>query len=309
MCQIRVSKIWLILFDRPFALVNNTPMSVIDFHTHIFPPELCEAREECQRRDGWFSLLYANARARMASADDLVTSMTQAGITSSVAFGFAFSDMALCRMCNDYVLDVSEAQSPRIVPFAVVNPHAGRDALREARRCLEAGAAGIGELMPDGQEFSLTDFSLLDPIMALARSFQVPVMLHVNEPVGHVYPGKGSQGPREAFEAAAHYPDNLLILPHWGGGLPFYELMPEVCETLRNVYYDTSASPFLYESSVFRHVTMWASQKVLFGTDYPLISQRRFLRHVQRADLASDVSDKVLFGNARGLLQMRVDQQ
>ena len=91
--------------------------------------------------------------------------------------------------------------------------------------------------------------------------------------------------------------------------MPFYELMPEVRETLRNVYYDTAASPFLYESSVFRHVTMWAPRKVLFGTDYPLISQQRFLRHVQQANLASDVSDEVLFGNAQGLLQKRVDQQ
>ena len=38
---------------------------------------------------------------------------------------------------------------------------------------------------------------------------------------------------------------------HWGGGLPFYALMPEVEDSLSNVYFDSAASPFLYDASVF----------------------------------------------------------
>ena len=58
----------------------------------------------------------------------------------------------------------------------------------------------------------------------------------------------------------------------------FYELMPCAQPLLRNVYYDTSASLYLYDDSIFCHVTAWAPDKVLFGTDYPLIGQPRFLR-------------------------------
>ena len=42
-----------------------------------------------------------------------------------------------------------------------------------------------------------------------------------------------------------------LVLAHWGGGLPFYALMPEVAESLSDVYFDTAASPFLYDAKVF----------------------------------------------------------
>ena len=65
--------------------------------------------------------------------------------------------------------------------------------MREAQRCLDAGAVGIGELMPDGQEFSLQDERLATLIQLLEAS-NAPLMLHVNELVGHRYPGKGRVG-------------------------------------------------------------------------------------------------------------------
>src|SRR5690606_39024050 len=128
---------------------------------------------------------------------------------------------------------------------------------------------GIGELLHDGQGVPLDDLDLWAPLMELARSYNAVVMVHVNELVGHDYRGKGHYGPQAAYHLAMRYPENRIILAHWGGGLPFYELMPEVRAALTNVYYDTAASFFLYEESIFRHVMGWAASKVLFATDYP----------------------------------------
>ena len=277
-------------------------MAVIDAHAHIFPPDVIAGREAYRRQDRWFGLLYENPRARLASADDLVASMAESGVDRSICFGFAFADLGLCRATNDYTLDAAGRFPGQNLPFALVNPCAGEEALREGRRCLEQGALGLGELMPDGQGFALTDHGLLDPLVALAQAYNVPIMLHVNEQVGHPYPGKGDQGPAQAFRLAQRHPESKFILSHWGAGLPFYELMPEVRTALANVYYDTAASIYLYDDSVFRHVMAWAPKKVLFGSDYPLITQGRFLRHIRNAELDQAALEALLGGNAAGVL-------
>ncbi|MEA3407773.1 MAG: amidohydrolase family protein [Chloroflexota bacterium] len=276
-------------------------MYIIDCHTHIFPPDIIAERDRYREYDSWFDQLYANPRAPMANGDDLLKAMDQGGIDRAVTFGFSFADLALCHACNEYVLDTASRHGEYLIPFIQVPPRAGREAIREARHCLERGARGIGELMPDGQGFALTDFDLLTPLMRLAKEFEVPVLFHTAEPVGHIYAGKGEQGSQEAFALASRYPDNVIILAHWGGGLPFYELMPEVREALRNVYYDTAASLYLYEAGIFRYAAQWVPDKILFGTDYPLIGPRRFLRHIERADLEPATQRKVLGENAADL--------
>lgn len=276
-------------------------MQVIDCHTHIVPPDVIARRERLCHEERWFGRLYADPRARLADAEDLLASMDAAGVAASVAFGFAFCDSGLCRACNEYVLEAARDAPGRIIPFAVVNPSDRGAACDEAARCLERGAAGIGELMPDGQGFALED-AALDELLILARTLHAPVMLHVNERVGHAYAGKGSQGPEEAYRLALRHPESTLILSHWGGGLPFYELMPEVRAALRHVYYDTAASPYLYDDAIHRHALEWAPGKVLFGSDYPLISPTRYLRRLQRIALDAACREALLSGNARALL-------
>ncbi len=271
-------------------------MRILDAHTHILPQAIIAARQEYLARDRWFGLLYASPRARLATADDLIRSMEAAEIEASVAFGFAFAETELCHICNDYVLEAAARWPERILPFAVVNPLQGESALAEAQRCLEAGARGLGELMPDGQGYALGD-PCLDGLMALAGAYNVPVMLHVSELVGHQYPGKGATGPHEAYALACRFPQVRLILAHWGGGLPFYELMPSAREALVHVYYDTAASLYLYQDRIFAEVSRWAPEKLLFGTDYPLISQQRFLERIRGVGLATEQLERLLAGN------------
>ena len=99
------------------------------------------------------------------------------------------------------------------------------------------------------------------------------------------------------------FPELKLICAHWGGGLPFYALMPEVKAALKNVYFDTAISPFLYSPQVYGHVVqLVGAEKILFGSDYPVISQRRFLKEINGLDLSEDVKTKILSGNAKKLL-------
>lgn len=274
---------------------------VVDLHTHIFPPEIIAQRERFLERDAWFARLYGNPKARMATAEDLLAAMDAAGVDRAVTFGFAWADPGLCRLANEYVSEAVRAHPRRLVGFAVLNPAApGVEA--ELARAAAGGLVGVGELMPDGQGYTLGDVQALAPVMEGARALGWPVLAHASEPVGHDYAGKGRPSLAAAVQLAGHYPETTLILAHWGGGLPFYELMPEVRRALARVYYDTAASLYLYDDAVFRVAASVVGGKILFGTDYPLIEPGRFLARVRAAGLAGDVLAGILGGNAERLL-------
>ena len=79
--------------------------------------------------------------------------------------------------------------------------------------------------------------------------------------------------------------------------------MPEVRESLRNVYFDTAASPFLYRPQVFSTVVdLVGGDRVLLGTDYPLIDQKRLIRQITDSPIADEAKEGILYNNAAGLL-------
>lgn len=286
--------------DFCFSLCDNTPM-LVDFHTHIFPPEVVARRQVFVEREAWFARLYADPRARLATAEELVPAMETAGIDVAVTFGFAWADPALCRLANDYTVEAVRAHPSRLVGLACINP-AAPDAEAEIARCQSLGLRGIGELMPDGQGYSLGDVETLAPVMGAAQDLGWPVLVHATEPVGHDYPGKGSPSLGAALRLATHFPGVTLILAHWGGGLLFYELMPEVRSALRHVYYDTAATPYLYDPAIFPLAAHLAGDRILFGSDYPLLALGRCLEHMRSSRLEQAAQEAILGGNAARLL-------
>jgi len=280
--------------------VRKWDVSVIDFHTHIFAPEFVGRRETYLQRDAWFGQLYADPKASMVTAEELIAEMDRSGVDAAVAFGFAWADQELCRAANDYVLEAVSRWPQRLFGFAVVNP-AAPGALPELERCLAAGLRGLGELMPDGQGYTLDD-QRLDALVAQMARWRRPILVHAGEPIGHPYPGKSTSTLQPLYELARRHPDVTLVAAHWGGGLFFYELMPEVRRVLSNVYYDTAASLYLYQDDIFPLAARIAPHKVLFATDYPLIGQGRFLSHVRCVGLGASDLAAVLGGNARRIL-------
>lgn len=289
---------WLDFTD---ALCKNSAVTTIDFHTHIFPPDVIARREFYLDRDGWFGQLYADPRAAMASADELVAALDASEIDQAVTFGFAWADPGLCRACNDYVLESMSRWPERLVGFAQVNP-ISEEAQLELERCMHQGFAGLGELMPDGQGYALDNPRLADVVQHMVH-WRRPVLIHAGEPVGHSYPGKSICTLRPFYELAQRHPKALFVAAHWGGGLFFYELMPEVRQALGNVYYDTAASPYLYDDDIFAIAARIVPHKVLFATDYPLIPPDRFLPHVRGSGLSRTELADVLGNNAARLLR------
>jgi len=277
---------------------------IIDFHTHITAPEIITRRDEYLVRDAWFRDLYANPKARLSSAEDLLATMDRDGVDQSVVFGFGWRDMDLCRRDNDYVIESAARYPDRFIGFGIVNPAAGAEAVREIERCAAGGLRGLGELMPDGQGYRLDDEKTMAPIVEVALAHDLILLTHCSEPVGHLYPGKGTVTPNEVIRFARLFPQATLVCAHWGGGTIFYELMPEVSRLMHNVYYDTAASLYLYQDDIFELAARWAPGKVLFATDYPLITPGRFLQRMRTVRMPTATLRRMLGGNAWRVLKL-----
>ncbi len=269
---------------------------IIDGLTHILPPYFIENRDDALARDRTFAELFANPKAGIAQAEILMDEMGRSGVDRSVIAGFGWTDQELARRSNDYILESAARYSDQLIPVCSVNPFWDGDAAAlEAERCLQSGAVGIGELHADTQGWVDVPYEILDDLMSVVRKHNAVVIVHASEPVGHNYPGKGTMTPRKLLRLATTYPDNRFVFSHFGGGLPFYIQMPEVAQALSNVWFDSAAAPFLYEPGVYRTaVDIVGASRVMFASDFPLLSQRRTLKHLKEGGLSVEVESKVL---------------
>lgn len=276
---------------------------IIDFHTHIVPPWIKERRQEYLGRDPLFDHLYSNPKAKLATADDLIASMDEEGIDISVALNIGWISHELCQETNDYIMEAVSHYPKRLVGFCAIQPKAGDVAIAELERCAKGGLRGIGELRPDVQGFDLGDEATMAPIVKAANRHGMILLTHSSEPVGHQYAGKGEVTPDILYRFIGRFPQIPFVCAHWGGGLPFYALMPEVASALQNVFFDTAATPFLYRPEIFRYIAEIAGvDKILFGTDYPLMPQNRVMKQLRSLDMGVDAEKLILGDNAKRLL-------
>jgi predicted TIM-barrel fold metal-dependent hydrolase len=279
---------------------------IVDSHTHIFPLRMRQRREEYLRRDPSFAEMYASPKARLASAEELLASMDEAEIDKSVVLGFAWSELEPCVQHNDYLLEAAARSGGRLIPFCTIQPRAGNDAFREMERCARAGARGLGELRPDSQGYRLDEGAAAEVLAEAALRHGLVLLFHVSEPVGHAYPGKEALSVASFHRFVVEHGGQAVVGAHWGGGLPFYALMPEVRQTLTDAYFDTAATPLLYEPAVYREAAdLVGAEHVLFGSDFPLIEQRRQRQAIEEAFTADDPARSLILGeNARRLLRL-----
>ena len=280
---------------------------IIDFHTHVFPPRIEENRQRYVRSDACFAELYFSPKARLATADELIDSMDRDGVDVSVILSGGWTTQELCVEINDYILESIARYPKRLIGFCGtslgMSLQSMEVAVSEIERCVKGGIRGVGELRLDSQLPHDPGPEVLKPVVEVIRKHSLVLLVHASEPVGHLYPGKGGVTPDILYSLITCFPDIKLVCAHWGGGLPFYALMPEVKAAMNNVYFDTAASPFLYTPEVYRQVVeLVGAEKVLFGSDYPLLAQKRLLREIESAELPPGAKEMVLSGNACRLL-------
>ena len=269
---------------------------IVDFHTHIFPPDVRDRRDEYLRDDPTFRDMFADPKSQVVTAEDLLASMKEAGVDVSVALGFAWSDHEACVRHNDYLLETAARSNDRIVPFCTANP-ADRRFGAEVERCAAAGARGVGELRPDNQGWDLAG-APGQMLALLAANHQLGLLFHVTEEGGHEYPGKNGCTLSSFREFAAENADLPIIGAHLAGDVYRHDAPPPV-------FADTAAQPYLYPNDAAEPaLAAVPSERLLFGSDYPLISQKRQLAEIERAVPDRSARDRILGGNASELLAL-----
>ncbi len=268
---------------------------IIDCHTHIFPDEIRKDRGPFCERDKGFSSIYKNSKTKIAGVEDLIASMDEAGVERSVICGFPWGRPDLCSLHNEYLMESASRYPHRLIVFISL-PFSDPDGSeRELHRMMKGGARGVGEIAFYHHEMTSQDIASIKPILTQMEKKRIPILLHTNERLGHPYPGKGATPLERFYEFILAFPNLSILLAHWGGGLPFYELMPEVSKTMANVYYDTAASPFLYSKKIYAIVSeIVGARKILFGTDFPLISPQRYFRELEESGLSGEDRENIL---------------
>ncbi len=276
---------------------------IIDTHTHIFPEQVKKDRSRYFDNETEFKLLYNSPKAAICNIVDLLKSMDRYQVDISIICGFPWRTPEYTKQNNDIIIESVKKYPDRIKGLACFDA-AWEGAADEALRCIDAGLCGAGELAFYLSGIDKKALAFLDPVMAVLREKgNLPCMIHTNEPVGHKYPGKTPITLEQIYTLAKTFPDNKIILAHWGGGIFFYNIMKkETKAVLKNIWYDTAASPFLYDSQIYDlAVATGVADKVLFGTDFPLLAPDRYYKDMENTNMSSLQKALILGGNASAL--------
>ena len=288
-------------------------MPLVDAHVHLYPPAVGADPAAWAARQGeahWSRLCTRVRRdgrpvQAFPTVDELLRTLDAAGVDRAWLLGWYWEQAATCALHNRFIAACVRAHPDRFSGFASVQPRAGEAVVAaELRRARDEGLVGVGELSPHSQGCP-PDEPGLAAVLAQAGQWGWPVNLHVTDPDSRPYPGRVETPMADLLGWARAHPGTRFILAHWGGLWP---LRDAAARALPNVWYDTAASPLLYDASVWRRFTAAVpSSRVLFGSDHPLVLYPRIAAGAEIGGLVAEAraagqGADVLGGNAVGLL-------
>jgi predicted TIM-barrel fold metal-dependent hydrolase len=294
-------------------------MRIWDAHIHLYPPDVYAdpVAWGTAHREPWWQYCVAPPHKPTiqgwADVNELLRDMDAAGVEKVVLLGWYWEHQETCDLQNGWFIDWVKQHPDRILGFASTQPAEGQRSLDALERALDAGLCGIGEMLPQAQKFSFEDETWAK-LVGIAQARRIPINIHVSDPVA-IIDAITTPTPLENYiKLAQTFPDATFILAHWGGGLPFYEFNSRVRAVMKNVYYDTAASPLLYRSSIFRSVIdAIGADRILHGSDYPLLLYpgksrvpdfSSYLDQIRaEAGLTAEEQEKIFSGNLARLLK------
>jgi predicted TIM-barrel fold metal-dependent hydrolase len=207
---------------------------------------------------------------------------------------------------NEEVAEAARAHPDVLIPFASVDPARGRAGALQARRLVaEHGIRGF-KLHPNVQEFHPNDraaYVLYEAIQELG----VPLVFHTGQTgIGAGVRGGGGvrlkySNPMLVDDVAVDFPDLAIILAH--PSFPWQDEALAVATHKPLVHIDLSGwSPKYFPPLLVQYANTLLQDKVLFGSDFPLLAPDRWLRDFERLDIKPEVRPKILKLNAARLL-------
>ncbi|WP_326553313.1 amidohydrolase family protein [Micromonospora sp. NBC_01813] len=286
--------------------INLDTVTAIDMHVHIevddhghtsLPEPLVAAASAYFRTDGPRPAVDAVARyyreRQMAAVVFTVDARTQLAHPP-------LSSIDIARAAADHA-DV-------LIPFGSVDPRTGEAARDLAARLIaDEGVRGF-KFHPTVQGFDPSDEAYA-PLWALLEKAGVPALFHTGQTgIGAGLPGGyglrlGLSNPILLDSVAADFPDLQIIMAH--PSVPWQDEALSVATHKHNTWIDLSGwSPKYFPAELVRYANSILKHRVLFGTDYPMLTPDRWLRDVERTELKPDVLPGILKDNAARLLRL-----
>ncbi|MDR1296379.1 MAG: amidohydrolase [Deltaproteobacteria bacterium] len=276
---------------------------LIDVHIHLSSPEMAADRRPYLDGEPGLSILYGSDQAMLVSTPELLADLDLAGVGKALVMGFPFRREDNAKRYGDWLLEECAKYPGRLYPLAAFDQRAPW-ALKYSENFLSAGGFGLGELCVYDEGLTPPMLDNLEALGALCREKNAPMLVHVNEPIGHAYPGKAPMEIGQIMTLVRRCQGVKLILAHFGGGLPLLScLKKEVRPYLDLVRFDTAAMPYIFEPQALKiGVDLLGPEKFFFGTDYPLLKTKRYRKYFADAGLSPAEADLILGGAAAAYL-------
>jgi uncharacterized protein len=212
---------------------------------------------------------------------------------------------------NEEVAQAAAANPDVLIPFASVDPARGAAGVAMARRLVtEHGIRGF-KFHPSVQAFYPNDRAVY-PLYAAIEELGVPALFHTGQTgIGAGLPGGGGirlkySSPLYLDDVAADFPGMPVILAH--PSFPWQEEALAVALHKRQVYIDLSGwSPKYFPPVLVQYANSLLADKVLFGSDFPLLTPDRWLADFAKLDIKPEVREKILKQNAARLLGLTAE--
>jgi predicted TIM-barrel fold metal-dependent hydrolase len=275
------------------ARLNVANLVAIDTHVHVEPHDDGHAVNEAARQ--YFG---ANDAPSGAALAEYYRSRKIACVVFSV-------DERLTgrkQVPNDDVSAFAAENSDIVIAFASVDPTRGREAVSEARRLVASGGFRGFKLHPPMQQFHAND-RIAYPFYEVLAEAKMPVIFHT----GHSGIGTGMRGgggvrlkygnPMDIDDVAVDFPDMPIVMAH--PSFPWQDEAISVCLHKPQVYIDLSGwSPKYFSPTLVQYANTLLKNKMLFGSDFPLITPDRWLADFAKIAIRDEVRPLILKENA-----------
>ena len=287
---------------------------MIDAHTHCFPIELIKNLNWPIKNNerNWLKIVSPYNKKSIqgwSSKDEMLNSMDNSNIEKSVLLGWYWESKKSCELHNNLMKEWIDYAPSRFIAFGSIYPP--ETSITDLENLRKSGFKGIGELHPTIQKYYHFNKSWHN-ICEWCEDTKFPINIHVTEGLNINHSAYINTDFDIYLNLATKFPKLKLILAHWGGGIPFFELNSRIKKSLKNVYYDTAATPLLYEMKIFKNmINIIGSKKIIFGSDFPLkiypkcslddqLSQ--FVKSIKSQDFSEDEKNDILLNNIKNLI-------
>src|SRR5215469_11430935 len=210
------------------------------------------------------------------------------------------------KVTNEEVIRFAAENSDVAIPFCSIDPHRGEAGVREAKQLVSQKLVRGLKLHPPVQQFSPDD-KLAYPLYEVFAEARLPVVFHTGHSgIGTGMPGGGGirlkyGNPMPIDDVAVDFPDLPIIMAH--PSFPWQDEAISICLHKPNVYIDLSGwSPKYFSPTLVQYANSLLKNKVLFGSDYPLITPDRWLADFEKIAIRDEVRPLILKQNALRLL-------